>query len=118
MAEYTEIITTEIHCPDCDGDDVIKHGQQTGQQRYRCKTCKKVFRYNGKAEGRQISTEHIGAAIRMFYMGLSYKQIAETMEKQHDIPEPSKQTVYAWVKEFTDQAVVESLGRVIIPPTR
>ena len=44
----------------------------------------------------------------MFYMGMSYKQIAETMEKQHDIPEPSKQTIYAWVKAYTDTAVAES----------
>ena len=108
MAEYTETITTKIHCPDCDAPDVVKHGFQNGQQRYRCKPCGNRFRYNGKPQGRQVSTEHIGAAVRKFYMGMSYKQIAELMAEQHDIPEPSKQTVYAWVKRYTDEAVAES----------
>ena len=108
MAEYTETITTKILCPDCDSPDVVKHGFQNGQQRYRCKPCGNRFRYNGKPQGRQVQTEAIGAAVRKFYMGMSYKQIAELMAEQHDIPEPSKQTVYAWVKTYTDEAVEES----------
>lgn len=108
MAEYTETITTKIHCPDCDSPDVVKHGFQNDQQRYRCKPCGNRFRYNGKPQGRQLQSEHIGAAVRKFYMGMSYKQIAELMAEQHDIPEPSKQTVYAWVKQYTDEAVEES----------
>ena len=102
MADDTETMTTKILCPDCDSPDVVKNGFQNGQQRYRCKPCDNRFRYNGKPEGRQFQTEHICSAVRMFYMGMSYKQIAETMEKQHDIREPSKQTIYAWVKAYTD----------------
>ena len=41
----------------------------------------------------------------MFYSGLSYKQIGENMEEQYDIPEPSKSTVYHWVKEYTPVAL-------------
>ena len=37
-------------------------------------------------------------------MGLSYKQIAEAMASRYDIPEPSKDTIYNWVVEFTDNA--------------
>ena len=108
MAEFTSTITTVVNCPDCASAAVIKHGKQSGQQRYRCKGCRKAFRYNGKATGRQVDAEQMGAAIRMFYMGMSYKQIAETMKRVFDIPEPSKQTIYAWVKEYTDKAVQES----------
>ena len=103
MAEYTETITTKILCPDCDSPDVVKHGFQNGQQRFRCKPCGNRFRYNGKPQGRQLQSEHIGAAVRKFY-----KQIAETMEKRHDIPEPSKRAIYQWVKAYTDTAVAES----------
>ena len=35
MAEYTETITTKILCPDCESPNVIEHGFQNGQQRYR-----------------------------------------------------------------------------------
>ena len=40
----------------------------------------------------------------MFYSGMSYKQIGENMADMFDMPEPSKQTIYAWVKEYTDLA--------------
>ena len=46
----------------------------------------------------------------MFYSGMSYKQIAEAMEKMYDIPEPSKQTIYAWVKKYTADAVEQMKG--------
>ena len=54
--------------------------------------------------GRRVPAEQIGAAIRMFYSGMSYKQIGENMADMYDIPEPSKQTIYAWVKTYTDVA--------------
>ena len=49
----------------------------------------------------------MGAAIRMFYSGMSYKQIAESMEKMYDIPEPSKATIYEWVRDYTQVALKE-----------
>ena len=107
MAQFTETTTYEIHCPACDGDRVVKIGFQSGTQRYRCKSCRKDFRANGKPTGRRMDSEVIGAAIRDFYMGMSYKQIAEAMADRHDIPEPSKATIYEWVRDFTDAAAQE-----------
>ena len=46
MAEYVATITTKIHCPDSDSPDMVKHGFQNGQQRYRCKPWGNRFRYN------------------------------------------------------------------------
>jgi len=43
-------------------------------------------------------------AIQMYYGGNSYKQTAEVMEQGHDVPEPSKETLYRWVKEYTEAA--------------
>ncbi len=105
MAEYTETVAIKIHCPDCDSPDVVKHGFQNGQQRYRCKPCGNRFRYNGNAEGSRFTPEQKGFAIRLFYSGMSYKQIAEAFERHYDIPEPSKRSIYEWVKEYTDDAV-------------
>ena len=38
---------------------------------------------------------------------MSYKQIAETLATTYDVPEPSKQSIYAWVKKYTADAVKE-----------
>ena len=107
MAKSSTTTTVEITCPKCAGAQVVKIGFQSGTQRYRCKSCRKDFRANGKATGRRMDSEVIGAAIRDFYSGMSYKQTAEAMADRHDIPEPSKATIYEWVRDFTDEAVKE-----------
>ena len=105
MAEFTESRTIRIDCPACHSTHVVKMGKQNGQQRYLCRGCSKAFRANGIAEGHRIPTEQIGHAIRLFYSGMSYKQIGESMADAFNIPEPSKSTIYDWVKEYTDEAV-------------
>ena len=105
MAEFTEVITKTVDYPDCASNRVVKVGKQNGQQRYLCRACDKKFRANGIPEGRQAPAEQMGMAIRMFYSGMSYKQIAETTADAFNIPEPSKSTLYEWVCEYTDRAV-------------
>ena len=104
MAEFTQTQTYKIQCPGCDSDRVVKDGFQKGTQRYECKECKKKFRANGKAQGRRMDAEMMGSAIRDFYTGKSYKQIAEGLKEEYDIPEPSKATIYEWVRDYTDDA--------------
>ena len=55
-------------------------------------------------KGRKFESEQIGAAIRDYHSGMSYKQIAEAMEDRYDIPEPSKRTIYNWVSDFAGVA--------------
>ena len=105
MADFQEAKTYGINCPACQSGKVIKAGQQSGQKRYQCRDCDKWFRANGKPEGRRLQAEQMGLAIRMFYSGMSYKQIAESMAAALDIPEPSKATIYEWVRDYTDRAV-------------
>ncbi len=107
MAEFTKTQTYRIHCPTCDSKMVVKDGTQRGQQRYRCKDCQKKFRANGKATGRRMDAELMGAAIQDHYDGKSYKKIAEAIEKEYDIPEPSKATVYEWVRDYSAEAIEE-----------
>ena len=103
MAEFTKTVT--VNCPYCPSERVVKNGKRSGYQRYRCKACEKSFMDTGAVHGRRVPAEQIGAAIRMFYSGMSYKQIGENMADMFDMPEPSKQTIYAWVKTYTDVAV-------------
>ena len=105
MAKFTE--TVEVNCPYCEGQDMVKNGKRSGYQRFLCRPCGKSFNDTGALHGRHESPDRIGAAVRMFYSGMSYKQIAELMERMYGIPEPSKQTLYAWVREYTNRAASE-----------
>ena len=105
MAKFTTTKTVEIACSTCGGKGIVKVGMRDGYQRYRCKACKKDFHAKGTAPGKRFPPDQVGTAIRMFYSGMSYKQIAETMESMYDIPEPSKRAIYKWVKEYTTKAV-------------
>ena len=107
MAQFTETKTYEVHCPACDCERVVKIGVRNGQQRYLCRNCKKKFRANGKAEGRRMDAEMVGSAIRDYYTGKSYKQIAEGLRDEYDIPEPSKATIFEWVRDYTEEAAQE-----------
>ena len=104
MAKLTK--TETVDCPYCESDKVVKNGSyREGVQRYLCRGCTKQFSSTGVMHGRHIPPERIGAAIRMFYSGMSYKQIAETTADMYDMSEPDKATIYHWVKTYTDTAV-------------
>ena len=106
MSEFTETTSYFINCPECASDKIVKVGKQSGEQRYLCRGCKKKFRASGKAQGRKMDAELMGSAIRDFYTGKSYKQIAEGLKEEYDLEnEPSKATIYEWVRDHTDEAV-------------
>ena len=112
MSEFTETTTYSVNCPGCESNHVVKIGKQAGQQRYRCRGCNKDFRAGGKAEGRRMDSEMVGSAIRDYYSGKSYKQIAEGLHDEYDLPnEPSKATIYEWVAGYTDKATGQMKGR-------
>ncbi len=114
MTQFTETTTTSyvVACPECDSQRVHKAGTQKGEQRYRCNGCGKKFRAGGKAKGQRMDAEMVGSAIRDFYSGKSYKQISEGLHDEYDLPnEPSKATIYEWVRDYTDKAVGQMKGR-------
>ncbi len=111
MAKFTTTVT--VNCPYCESESVIKYGKQNGKQLYKCKNkpCGKRFNDTGALHGRMVPADQIGAAIRMFYSGMSYKQIGENMANAFDVREPSKPTIYAWVRDYTDAAVKAMAGQ-------
>ena len=58
-----------------------------------------------------MDPELVGSAIRDHYTGKSYKQIAEGLREEYDLPnEPSKATVYEWVRDYTGKALKQMEG--------
>ena len=99
MAKFKQTIT--VDCPHCKSPQVVKVGKRNGYQRYRCKECGRYFNTLGNSFGTWNKKEHIALAVDAYHSGLSYKQIAELLERTFDIPEPSKGTIYRWVKEHS-----------------
>lgn len=105
MAEFT--VTQTVNCPYCESEKVVKNGSRSGYQRYRCGDCRKQFSSEGNLHGRHVPPEQMGAAIRRYYSGMSYKQIGESMAEMFDIPEPSKSVICYWVRDYTQAALRE-----------
>ena len=104
MARFVQLVT--IQCPECDSAQVVRDGKRNGYQRYRCNDCRKYFNTEGRATGMKNPAEMIGSAVDMYYSGMSYKQIAENLEKTYDLKnEPSKATIFEWVTNYTDAAL-------------
>lgn len=70
-----------------------------------------ALQWTGAIDGRKYPAGQMGAAISMFYSGMSYKQIAEKLEDMFDIPQPSKATMYRWVSDCTDEGLREMKRR-------
>jgi insertion element IS1 protein InsB len=87
------MILKPLHCPSCDGIDVIKHGQSAaGKQRYRCQNaeCNKTFIQDYSDQGylpevkQQISDMAMnGSGIRdtARVLGISPNTVIDTLKK-------------------------------------
>ena len=113
-SSYIETTRRVVKCPYCDSEKLAKWGTTTeGNQRYRCgaESCKRTFLDTGTLNGRRMNPDMVGSAIRDFYTGKSYKQIAEGLKEEYDLEkEPSKATIYEWVKTHTDNAIKQMGG--------
>lgn len=108
-SDYIETTRRVVKCPYCDSTKLAKWGTTTeGNQRYRCAAaaCKRTFLDTGALNGHRRTPDMVGSAIRDYYTGKSYKQIAEGLMDEYDLEkEPSKATIYEWVRDYTTKAI-------------
>ena len=113
-SSYIETTRRVVRCPYCDSQKLAKWGTTSeGNQRYRCgaESCKRTFLDTGTLNGRRMDPELVGSAIRDYFTGKSYKQIAEGLKEEYDLKkEPSKATIYEWVRDYTDEAIGQMKG--------
>ena len=79
----------------------MKRGYHQGKQTFSCKTCaRRFFEFGETLDSR---AQQVEGAVSMYYDGLSYKRIAENIADTFDRPEPSKRTIYQWVRNHTNK---------------
>ena len=99
----TESFSNPINCPHCAKSDAIKYGRTKGGQRYSCKSCRTTFVDNGAEPGRRVPPEQVGAAVSLFYDGLSVEDIRRNFKTLYGF-EPSAASVYEWIEDYSKLA--------------
>lgn len=94
MTEFSEILTYDIECPTGDEGDVIKAGEQSGKQRYKCKAC-----------GKKFTIQQVGTALGGYLDGFSYPEVARNLERTFKIDPPGDNVIYEWVRAYSKGAV-------------
>lgn len=96
--------TMAIRCKFCGCPNIVKYGVRNGIQQYLCRSCGRKFSDKDTLEGRQTPTAEIGAALSMFYDGLSLSGIQRQLQGIfNDWVNPS--TIYRWVIEYSSKAI-------------
>ena len=77
-----------MHCPQCDGTELIKRGSKAGHQRYRCRAC---GRYCTDSQPK-FSTQIKAMAIDMYMNGMGIRAIGRVLG-------PSPAAVLIWIRK-------------------
>lgn len=94
-------------CKNCGSNAIVKYGSYKGIPRCWCKACKRKFKADTALFHMKTSPEQISSALRMYYDGMSIKDIKGLLRQEHD-NDPSKKTIYQWVDKYSDIAIKEA----------
>src|SRR3989344_1085756 len=97
----SEITSNKTQCPHCSSKDIRKFGIKKSklltQQRYQCKSCKKVFLLQSTNKTYPITT--ILKAVTLHNLGHSQSKIKNLLKTSH---QPSQKTISNWINEFKE----------------
>ena len=105
MNNIQELITPAT-CKHCQSKRTRRYGHtRAKRQRWLCRDCHHTFIENENIlPGMKTPTEQIGAALAMFYEGLSLNAIRRHL-KQFYGNMPSDSTVYEWITRYSKEAI-------------
>ena len=96
---------TEVRCKFCGSTNTVKYGVRDQVQQYMCNDCGRKFTEKDTLEGKQTPVEEMGAAMSMYYDGLSLSAISRQLEGiYHDFVNPS--TIYRWIIQYSQAAAM------------
>jgi transposase-like protein len=95
-------------CKHCGSNNTRRYGYTKAEtQRILCNDCRHTFVDNTALPGMRTPTDRIGAAVSMFYEGLSINAIRRQLEQLFG-HRPSDSTVYEWITKYSKEAVTKT----------
>jgi transposase-like protein len=82
---------SEINCPRCQENRIVKSGIVNDRQRYTCKSCR--YSFTVFKLGKRIDDYYITKALQLYLEGLSYREIERIIGVSHV-------TISNWVKQY------------------
>lgn len=101
-------------CKFCGSRDLVRYGKYNNVQRYLCRDCGRKGADNAALPNMRVSPEVVGAALSMFYEGMSFDGISRQLWQIYHVA-PSKSTLYGWVVKYSKKA--DKLASDIKPKT-
>lgn len=98
---------TRVRCPECGAGRPHKNGWKSQRQLYKCRMCLRQFGGGQFPSGDRFPDAVIAGALRQYYQGRTYREVAANVVQQHAITdtEIAASTVMRWVAKFTGAAV-------------
>ena len=97
--------TQEIHCENCGSTNIIKNGNRKTtdgiRQRYKCTNCNHRFTWD-IIKHRKVSGKMVALTKDLYFKGLSYRKIANTIYQFYDI-KIHHETVRRWINTFMEK---------------
>lgn len=102
ILELEDELTSHAKCPFCNSFNIIKHGTRKNKneikQRYLCKDCGKTFVLD-PAKGHKANGKLIALAMDLYFKGLSFRKIADTIYQFYGI-RIHHDTIRRWIRKF------------------
>ena len=103
---------TGVHCPECGAGRPHRNGRRSQRQLYKCRICLRQFGGGRYPSGDRFPDAVIAGALRQYYEGRTYREVAADVIRQHGITDTgiAASTVMRWVTRFTGAAVRAAQG--------
>lgn len=107
VRERNKTVIEEVGCdkyPQCLSSKIVKHGIRHNKnydlQRFSCRDCNNRFSFNLGFEKMSVNPKVITSSMQLYFTGESLRNVQKFIQLQG--VKVSHQTVYNWIKKYTD----------------
>lgn len=93
---------SNIECPKCNSNSLVKSGIVQDRQRYKCKNCN--YHFTVQKLGKKIDDYYVVKAIQLYVEGISYREIERILGISHV-------SVMNWIKAYKIQRPTQNQYR-------